>query len=172
MTPKEFVGANKPYALETQNKTGISAVAILTQAALESGWGKYAPGNMFFGVKDTDGVNGNEQLINTTEYFKSATLTPKQVGLVSISSITPVMIKGVKFFKYSGKAYFRKYNTPADSFYDHTQFFFKNSRYKEALKVCGDANKFFDAIAKAGYATDPSYATTLKSVARIIEKFM
>ena len=72
MNPKQFVKAYLPYAKETETKTGISAIAILTQAALESGWGKVAPNNMFFGIKDTDGVNGNEQLITTTEYTRSA----------------------------------------------------------------------------------------------------
>ena len=45
------------YALESERKTGISAVFILAQAALETGWGKYAPGNMFFGVKATKRKN-------------------------------------------------------------------------------------------------------------------
>ena len=72
MTPREFVANFLPFARETEKKTGISAVAILAQAALESGWGSAAPGNMFFGVKDTDGINGNEQLLTTTEYSNVA----------------------------------------------------------------------------------------------------
>jgi len=51
MTPKEFIKQYKPFALETERKTGISHLFILAQAALESGWGKSVPGNMFFGVK-------------------------------------------------------------------------------------------------------------------------
>ena len=51
---------------------------------------------------------------------------------------------------------------------DHTKFFFKNPRYTKALLVKYDYNKFFDEIAKAGYATDPNYANVLKSVAKII----
>ena len=51
MTPKEFVKKYHPFALETERKTGIDARFTLAQAALETGWGKSAPGNMFFGVK-------------------------------------------------------------------------------------------------------------------------
>jgi flagellum-specific peptidoglycan hydrolase FlgJ len=69
--PKEFVGTYYPFAKNAELKTGINAVAILAQAALESGWGKFAPNNMFFGIKDTDGVNENEQLLTTTEYSLS-----------------------------------------------------------------------------------------------------
>ena len=74
MTPIEFVTKFKQYAKNVEAKTGLSYVAILTQAALESGWGSSIPGNMFFGVKDTDGINGNEQLLTTTEYSKSDSL--------------------------------------------------------------------------------------------------
>lgn len=74
MKPKDFVEKYYPFAKQTQDKVGISAIAILAQAAVESGWGEHALGNMFFGVKDTDGVNGNEQLLTTTEYSKKDTL--------------------------------------------------------------------------------------------------
>lgn len=165
MKPKEFVQQYYPFALKTQQKTGISAVAVLAQAALESGWGKYAPGNMFFGVKDTDGVNGNEQLLQTTEYSRRADLK-----FPEIISITPVVRNGEKYFKYVVKDYFRKYTTPEECFNDHTKFFFENKRYKKALEVKNDPYKFIDEIAKAGYATAPDYAEILKKVAKMIEK--
>lgn len=165
MTPKQFVSAYLPFALNTQKKTGISAVAILTQAALESAWGKVAPGNMFFGVKDTDGLNGNEQLLTTTEYSSRANLK-----FPVIISITPVLRNGRKMFKYKVKDYFRKYKTPEDCFNDHCKFFFANKRYAKALEVRSDYNRFFEEIAKAGYATDPNYSNVLKSVAKTILK--
>jgi flagellum-specific peptidoglycan hydrolase FlgJ len=165
MTVKDFVTSYYPFAKQTEEKTGINAVAILAQAALESGWGKFAPGNMFFGIKDTDGVNGNEQLITTTEYSKR-----QDLKFPVIVKVEPVLIKGVKFFKYTVKDYFRKYNTPEESFTDHTKFFFNNSRYKKALEVRGNYEQFINEIAKAGYATAPDYASTLISVAKMIEK--
>lgn len=165
MKPADFVKSYLPFTQQTQKKTGISAVAILAQAALESGWGKAAPGNMFFGVKDTDGINGNEQLLTTTEYSRRADLK-----FPEIISVTPVIRNGQKWFKYIVKDYFRKYETPEECFTDHTKFFFVNKRYAKALEVKEDPYKFIDAIAKAGYATAPDYATTLKAVAKTIER--
>ena len=167
MKPKLYVKKYAPHAKKVEQKTGISAIAILTQGALESAWGDVAPGNMIFGIKDTDGVNGNEQLITTTEYTRSA----RNPMPVPISS-TPVVRRGIKMFKHKGKDYFRKYATPEDSFNDHAQFFFKNKRYAKALEVRGDYNKFFEEIAKAGYATAPDYADTLKAVAKNIVKHL
>lgn len=160
-----FVDKNLPHAQAVEKKTGISAIAILTQAALESAWGGVAPGNMFFGVKDTDGINGNEQLITTTEYSSRANLK-----FPVVLSVTPVIMKGRKMFKYRVKDYFRKYDSPEESFNDHAQFFLKNKRYAKALEVKHDYNRFFEEIAKAGYATDPNYANTLKAVSKSIVK--
>lgn len=165
MKPSDFVRQFLPHARTSEKATGISAVAILAQAALESGWGDKAPGNMFFGVKDTDGINGNEQLLTTTEYSRRADLK-----FPEIIRIVPVMRNGQKYFKYTVKDYFRKYNTPADCFTDHASFFLKNARYKKALAVKNDPYAFIDEIAKAGYATAPDYAATLKSVAKRIDK--
>lgn len=165
MTPKEFVTTYLPFAKLTEQKSGISAIAVLAQAALESGWGKIAPGNMFFGVKDTDGINGNEQLVTTTEYSKR-----QDLKFPEIISVVPVLIKGEKFFKYTVKDYFRKYNSPEECFTDHAMFFVKNHRYATALTVGKNPYLFFDEIAKAGYATAPDYASVLKSVAQTIEK--
>lgn len=167
MTKAQFVKAYYPFAKQTQDKTGIHALVILAQAAVESGWGKVAPGNMFFGVKDTDGINGNEQLLTTTEYSRSAT-----AKFPRIISVKPVMRQGSKWFKYTIKDYFRKYNTPEECFTDHAQFFLKNKRYAKALLVKDDPYQFIDAIAKARYATAPDYATLVKEVAKELEKLI
>jgi len=165
MTPKEFVTMLLPFARQTETKSGISAIAILAQAALESGWGKAAPGNMFFGVKDTDGVNGNEQLLTTTEYSRRSDLK-----FPVIISVVPCVLNGQKYFKYTIKDYFRKYDTPENCFTDHVQFFLRNPRYATALTVKSNTDRFIEEIARAGYATDPNYATLLKSVARSVER--
>jgi flagellum-specific peptidoglycan hydrolase FlgJ len=167
MTPQNFVKVYLPFALQTQHKTGIPALVILAQAALESGWGRAAPGNMFFGVKDIDGLNGNEQLLVTTEYSRRADLKfPKVV------SVTPVIRNGQKWFKYKVKDYFRKYASPEECFTDHAGFLLRNKRYAKALAVKSNPYAFIDALAKAGYATAPDYAVTLKAVAKTIEKHL
>ncbi len=40
-----------PHALAAQALTGVPASVSLAQAALESGWGRHAPGHNFFGIK-------------------------------------------------------------------------------------------------------------------------
>lgn len=162
LTPKEFVNQYYEFAKQTEYKTGIDARFTLGQAALESGWGASAPGNMFFGIKDTDGINGNEQLLRTTEILKNP-----NIKFPEIISITKR--KDGKY-EYKVKDWFRKYETPEGSFTDHACFFFTYNRYKKALEVRHDPYAFADAIAIAGYATDPNYAAVLKSVIRTIEK--
>ena len=166
MTPKQFAEKYWPEAKKAEAQTGVPALVTLAQAAVESGWGGVAPGNMFFGVKDTDGVNGNEQLLTTTEYHNSM-----NVRYPVVISITPVLIGGKKRYKYRVKDYFRKYKTPADSFADHGQFLRKNQRYARAFQT-KDPYKFINAIAAAGYATDPNYAGTLTKVANMIKKYV
>ena len=68
MSPKDFILKYRPFALTTQEKTGISHLFILAQAALESGWGTHAPGNMFFGIKAPKNTPEHlRQLLKTTE---------------------------------------------------------------------------------------------------------
>jgi len=165
MKPNDFVAAYLPEAIRSEKETGIAAEAILAQAALESGWGEHAPGNMFFGVKDTDGINGNEQLITTTEYSRRMDLKFPQ-----ILKVEPTTINGQKYFKYLVKDYFRKFNTPAECFTHHGEFFKKNSRYAKALAVKSDPYKFIEEIAKAGYATAPDYAKVLCQIVEVIKR--
>jgi flagellar protein FlgJ len=167
LTPQQFAIRFGAFARETEEKTGISALAILAQAALESGWGQFAPGNMFFGVKDSDGVNGNEQLLTTTEYSKRYDLK-----FPVIISIEPVIRNGEKYFQYRVKDYFRRYNTPEESFTDHANLFVRVKRYSKAMKVKNDAFMFIEEIAAAGYATDPNYAAKLKQIAKLIQKYL
>lgn len=167
MDAKDFVTTYLPYAKETEQKTGISAIAILAQAAVESGWGNAAPGYAFFGVKAAPGCAPvNEQLLTTTEYSRRVDLKFPEV-----ISVTPVVMDGTKMFKYVIKDYFRKYATPEESFTDHASYFLNNERYAGALAVKNDPLQFINAVAKAGYATDPNYAKTLDEVAKTIEQY-
>ena len=164
MTPSEFVKTYYKYAKQTQDKTGIDARFILAQAALETGWGKSVYGNMFFGIKDSDGVNGNEQLLRTTEVLKNPN--------VKFPEVISVTKRPDGKYNYVVKDWFRKYDTPEGSFTDHACFFFTYNRYKKALEVKSDPYKFAEEIAKAGYATAPNYADSLKSVIKTVEKYI
>lgn len=166
LTPEQFVAAYLPYAKQTEDKTGIDARFILAQAALETGWGKSAPGNMLFGVKANPKTvpEDKRQLITTKEV-----LSKPDVKFSEVLSVTP-MSNGK--YLYVVKDWFRKYDSPEESFTDHAKFFFENKRYAKALEVKGDPYRFAEEVAKAGYATAPDYAKVLKSIIRTIEKYI
>ena len=169
MTKKEFVKQYKPFALESEKKTGISHLFILAQAALESGWGERGVGNNFFGIKVPKNLvsstpNEKKQLLFTTEVLNSPTPNPQQFPkIISISKRTDGK------WLYRVQDWFRKYDTPEECFTDHAQFFFRNKRYAKALEVKADPYKFAEEVAKAVYATAPNYAKILKDVIQTIE---
>ncbi len=163
MTPKQFVTAYLPFARQTEEKTGISTIFTLAQAALESGWGKSAPGNMFFGVKASKTTPENKkQLLATVEVLSDEKQGYRFPEVLSITR------RGDGKYTYRVKDWFRKYDTPEECFSDHAKFFFENKRYANALTVKHNPDLFAEEIAKAGYATDPEYASILKSVIKTI----
>lgn len=145
MTPKQFHQTYHPFALQSEQTTNVPALFTLAQAALESGWGATVKGNNMFGIKDTDGINGNEIEFLTTEYNKR----------------TGIWIKI--------KQYFRKYKTPAESFIDHGNFLKRNPRYRQAF-MFKDPQSFARIVAAAGYATDPNYYQKIRAVIGTIER--
>lgn len=165
LIPKEFVKTYLPFAKQTEPKTGIDAMFTLAQAALESGWGERAVGNMFFGVKATKDTPANKkQLLTTREVLKHP------------DGVFPEILSKTQLkngdWEYKVKDWFRKYDSPEESFSDHADVFFKYKRYEKALEVRFNPSRFAEEIAKAGYATDPNYATILKEVIKTIEENM
>ena len=164
MKTNDFVKKYYPFAKVTENKSGISAIFILAQAAIESGWGESTPGNMFFGVKATKATPENKrQLLTTSEVFSD----DKQGGRFPV--VLSIDKRQDGKYLYRVKDWFVKYDTPEQCFTEHTDFFIRNKRYVKALEVKSDPYKFAEEVAKAGYATDPNYAAKLKSVIKIIE---
>ena len=166
MTPKEFIKQYKPFAIETERKTGISHLFTLAQAALESGWGERTFGNMLFGIKARPETPADKkQLLRTTEVLNAPNLGYKFPQVLSIYELPSGK------YKYTVKDWFRKYDTPEECFTDHSQFFFKNKRYAKALEVKADPYKFAEEVAKAGYATAPDYANSLKKIIKMLESY-
>lgn len=165
MTPKEFTEKYYQFALASQAKSGINAKFILAQAALESGWGRIAPGYNFFGVK-AQPSDKNRQLIRTTEYS-----TRGDLQFPEILTIDEIVINGSRRFKYRIRDWFKKYDSPEEAFNDHADFFHRNPRYRAALEVKHDPVKMAAMVAKAGYATDPDYAEKVIRIIKMIEKY-
>ena len=164
MTPNDYIKKYLPFAKNVEAETGIPALAMLAQSAGESGWNE-TPGNMMFGVKDTDGINGNEQLVRTKEY-----LPVPDAEFPVIHSVTPVVKNGVQMYKYDVETWFVKYDTPEESFMDYARFIMENARYKKALAVKHDPEMFLREIARAGYATGTEYEEYLVSMLKSVLK--
>lgn len=140
--PTDFIRKYWSESLLSQRITTIPALFTITQAGLESGWGKHAPRFNFFGIKVSATWKGETQILTTREYRNGQWVT-----------IT---------------ATFRAYPDARASFVDHGLFFIVNPRYKSALKFTNDNIKFARAISAAGYATDPNYADKLIDAMKIV----
>lgn len=162
MTVKEFVAKYQGFAKNVEKKTGIDHRFILAQAALESGWGKHVPGNMFFGVKATKNTPEHQkQLLTTTEV-----LNHPNGKFPQILSVTK---RADGKYLYKVKDWFRKFSSPEESFMYQAEFFTKISRYAKAMAVRSNPYLFAEEIAKAGYATAPNYAYTLQLMMKKID---
>jgi len=133
MTKQDFINLIAPAAIEAYKKHGILPSLILAQAALESHWGKSAPGCMLFGIKWTKDCGFGWQLLWTKEFING---------------------KWVKV-----RARFRKYNSYVESIADHVRLLL-NPRYSKA-RVAKDYKEACKEVWKAGYATDPDYPVKL-----------
>lgn len=159
LTPKDFLITYYPYAFKVEVEENIPALAIITRAAIEIGYDpEKAPGNNFFGIKDTDGINGNEQLVDTYEDMK--TPLAKFPVIKSVKQLTATV------WRYFIKDYFRKYATPYDSFKGFAQFLKQNSRYSTCLSI-KDPVLFSTCICKQGYATDINAVKLAEDVSKM-----
>jgi flagellum-specific peptidoglycan hydrolase FlgJ len=163
MTKDLFVKMFYHSAVKAERETGVPGLVILAQAALESGWGEKAPGNMFFGIKAGTKWTGKKQLISTREVHST-----RDVKYPEIISITK---RADGKYDYRVKDWFRAYDNAADSFADHGRFLRDNPRYAKAFQT-SDPESFVEAVAAAGYATDPNYAKTLKNIIASLRKVM
>ena len=140
MTPQNFIAAISEAAKKSAKVTKIPASFTIAEAALESGWGtsKLAvEGFNLFGVKADRSWNGDTLSINTKEFLKGRWV------------IIPAL--------------WRKYTTWLECIQDHAAFLLDNPRYKPAFQH-NDGAGFATAVAAAGYATDPDYASKIISV--------
>jgi len=143
--PQEFVEGIWSHAEAAAKQLGVPTEALVSQAALETGWGKHvitdAKGNSshnLFGIKADNRWSGEKVSVATTEY-RSGVINKEQ-------------------------AHFRAYDSFEQSFKDFVNFLKSSPRYAEALNSNGDSNTFVSRLQQAGYATDPAYAKKIKTI--------
>ncbi len=136
---QEFIDAMMPHAMEASQRTGVDPRIIVAQAAEESGWGKSAPGNNFFGIK-SHGKGGGQNLA-THEYVNG--------NRVNVNDS------------------FRTYGSPGASVQGYADFILENPRY-ESFRTAQGLDAQLAALGQSGYATDPNYASSVGQIARSI----
>ena len=133
------------HAEEASRATGIPAKFMLGQAALESGWGKRV-------IKGADGSNSHNLF--------GIKAGPDWKGKVA-EAVTTEYVNGKAQRKVER---FRAYESYADSFKDYAKLLANNPRYEKVLASGGDASHFAQGLQRAGYATDPHYASKLTRI--------
>lgn len=144
-TPERFVAEIWGHAQKAAKELGVDPRALVAQAALETGWGKRqiktgegGSAHNLFGIKAT-GWKGERARSATHEYTNGV--------------------------KHSETADFRAYASPAESFADYVRMLKNNPRYQQALSAGKDIVGFARGLQRAGYATDPTYANKIASIA-------
>lgn len=141
-TDKTFLATLKPFVLQDMQTSGILASLTAAQAFIESNKGNSGLTTKcanLFGIKGT--YNGQSEKFLTTEYYN-----------------------GVKCRVYAD---FRKYPSWQESIADHSSLFNRLNRYKN-LRGEKDYRRACINVQADGYATSPTYSTTLIST---IEKY-
>ena len=138
----EFMRRMLPHAQAAERATGVPASFILGQAALESGWGRGeirhpdgSPSFNLFGIKAGASWTGDTAQVRTTEYVDGQ----------------PV--------KQSAR--FRSYGSYAEAFSDYARLLADSPRYAGVVRGATTAESFAGGMQRAGYATDPQYASKL-----------
>ncbi|MBK5962740.1 flagellar assembly peptidoglycan hydrolase FlgJ [Thiocystis minor] len=149
-SPEEFLAYLKPYADQAAQMLGMDTDVLLAQSALETGWGKHVPrradgGSSFnlFGIKADRSWEGDKVAVGTLEYRNGVAQREQ--------------------------AKFRAYASPADSFVDYVAFLRRNPRYRSAL-ASTNGEDFIRGLQKAGYATDPRYASKILGIRDRLER--
>jgi flagellar protein FlgJ len=148
----EFVATMLPLAKDAAARIGVDPSVLVAQAALETGWGKSimrsddgSNSHNLFGIKAQGGWQGAQARAITSEFRDGQ------------------MVKET--------ADFRSYDSYADSFHDLVNVLQNNNRYQGVLKAADNPVQFVKELQKAGYATDPDYASKISQIAKQMKSY-
>ena len=137
-----FVQRHTEAAAKVAASSGIPASFMIGQAGHETGWGKHEikmkggePSFNLFGIKADAKWKGQVAEVTTTEYVNGQ---PKKTV-----------------------ARFRAYSSYEESFKDYARLISDSPRYAQARQQTSSVTAFANGLQRAGYATDPAYASKL-----------
>jgi len=144
-SPEQFIEELWPLAQQAAEQLGVDPKVLVSQAALETGWGRRVIQNSdgsssynLFNIKADSRWSGAQTTVSTIEYD----------GMIPVRQ----------------QANFRVYSSYEESFRDYVNFITQSPRYGEALVKAHDAGGYVDALQQGGYATDPDYADKIKDI--------
>ena len=135
---QDFLTTMYPLAVKASEKLGgVDPNALLTQWGFESAWGSKTSGKYnYFGIKADKGWSGDKKNVMTHEFLNGEKVNLPQP--------------------------FRSYGSPEEAVNDYVSFLKNNKRYERAgVFQAQSSSEYFGALQKAGYATDPNYASKL-----------
>jgi len=148
----QFVNTMLPMAKEAAERIGVDPRYLVAQAALETGWGKSvmraqdgSSSHNLFGIKAGTSWKGDSARAITSEFRNGA------------------MVKET--------AEFRSYDSYKDSFHDLVTLLQTNNRYQDVVKSADNPEQFVRELQKAGYATDPDYASKISQIAKQMSSY-
>lgn len=146
-SPSEFVAALYPVAEKIGQELDVEPKAIVAQAALETGWGRYMISDEqgrnsynFFGIKADSRWQGEKVEVMTHEFRGGVPLKER--------------------------AAFRSYASLEDGLRDYADFLKQGARYQDAIGNGLTSEHYGHALQRAGYATDPSYGDKIQRISR------
>jgi flagellar protein FlgJ len=145
-SPEEFINTIWPIAQKVGEEMGVEPKAIISQAVLETGWGKYIihesngkNSHNLFGIKSDNRWDGAAANVATLEYRNG--VAKKEV------------------------AAFRSYESYEHSLKDYANFVKNSSRYEDAVTNGSSIKGYSEGLQEGGYATDPNYAEKIQGIA-------
>lgn len=143
MRSNDFINLVAPIVVAENEKRGnpLFSSVVISQAACETGWGESSimmRANAIFGIKATSDWTGKVYNSRTKECYDG----------VNYTDIT---------------ACFRAYDSLEQSVSDYFDLILGLSRYRGAIN-CNSAEECIQAIKDGGYATSPSYVSTIMSI--------
>ncbi|TDF39422.1 flagellar assembly peptidoglycan hydrolase FlgJ [Alteromonadaceae bacterium M269] len=144
-SPEEFVAALLPSAEKAAAEIGLDPLALVAQAAVETGWGKQLihsgqgqNSHNLFGIKADSRWKGEKASVETLEFKQGV--------------------------PHKEQAQFRAYPSFEQSMKDYVDFVKESPRYANAVEQAGDSKAYFEQLQQAGYATDPQYSNKVIDV--------
>jgi len=136
---EQFIKQLHPFAKKAATELGVDPNILLSQAALETGWGRSV-------ISKSNG----ESSFNLFNIKADKSWKGRQISRSSLEFEAGIGRKKM--------AAFRAYDSYQSSFNDYVEFIKNNPRYANAIKMASDPEQYMHELQQAGYATDPDYA--------------